>query len=307
MEDANTSAEKEQVFIPRRAVAVTIGVDSQSDGFYYLLACWGRKLETWLPLTGRLVGDMRGEEVWKALSEVLSANWFDRDGNQYRPVCAALDVQGDHYPECLEFVRAHRYKCRLHAVRGYGGAKASSSARSFGILRNVYQDKSTGVPVQNLDTDIAKSQLATMLARKDPIQVHLPCGPHGENVGGWDAESIAELTAEYRREEHVRGYTLTKWYKRSGRPNHRLDCFAYSLAALALSRLKIDDCELQRTEAKNVGKEPEKKEPPKWGAIYRAPLPGETNSWPKVPVGSVPVPQDKPRSVWGVQNRPIEW
>jgi phage terminase large subunit GpA-like protein len=101
MDAESISAEtdsKEQVFIPRGTVALTIGADTQSDGFYYLLACWGRKMECWLPLTGRFVGDMRGEEVWQVLSELLSSNWFDRDGNQYRPVCAALDVQGDFYP-----------------------------------------------------------------------------------------------------------------------------------------------------------------------------------------------------------------
>jgi phage terminase large subunit GpA-like protein len=312
MEGENTSAEngsKEEVFIPKGAVALTIGADTQSDGFYYLLACWGRKMECWLPLTGRFVGDMRGEEVWQALGELLSTNWFDRDGNLYRPVRAALDIQGDFYPECLEYIRSRKAKCRLHAVRGYGGAKTSASTRSFGILRNVYLDKSTGVSVQNLDTDIGKSQLASMLARSEPGPgyVHLPCGPNGEEVGGWDHQAVAELTAEYRRETNVRGYKVERWFKRGDRANHRLDCFVYSLAALALSRLKIDDCELQRTEAKNVGTEPEKKEQPKWGAIYRAPLPGETNSWPKAPVGSVPMPQDKPRSRWGVQNRGVEW
>ena len=41
----------------------------------------------------------------------------------------------------------------------------------------------------------------------------------------------------------------------------------YALAALALSRLKIDDCELQRVEARNVGKEPEENaRPVRWGA-----------------------------------------
>ena len=46
---------------------------------------------------------------------------------------------------------------------------------------------------------------------------------------------------------------------------------------------------------------------PTWGVIHRAPLPDDTNNWPKVPGGSVPVPQDKPRSPWGAINRPIEW
>ena len=105
--------------------------------------------------------------------------------------------------KCLEYVRAHRFKYRLHAVRGYGGAKAGSGSRSFGILRNTYVDGTTGVTVQNVDTDVGKSQLANMLARKEPGPgyVHLPCGVNGEDAGGWDIEAVAELTAEYRREQ----------------------------------------------------------------------------------------------------------
>jgi phage terminase large subunit GpA-like protein len=109
-----------------------------------------------------------------------------------------------------------------------------------------------------------------MLVRKEPGAgyVHLPCGPNGEVKGGWDAEVVAELTAEYRRQSNVRGYTVSRWYKRTGRPNHRLDCTVYALAALTLSRLKIDDCEVQRIEARNVGRNEreENAAAPKWGA-----------------------------------------
>ena len=256
----------EKGIIPAGTVAVTIGVDCQADGFYFLVACWGRKHELWLPLTGRLTGDMRDEAVWKALLEILTTLWLDKEGNAYPSKISALDIQGDFYPECLEFVRAYGYH-RVRAVRGYAVHKGQTSGRSFGILRNRYADKTTGVTVTNVDVDIAKSQLANMLARKDPIQVHLPCGENGEVKGGWDVEAIAELTAEYRRQSNVRGYTVTSWHKRSGRPNHRLDCMVYSLAALAISRLKIDDCEIQRVEARNVGKEPEENaRPVKWGA-----------------------------------------
>jgi phage terminase large subunit GpA-like protein len=76
----------ERGVIPPGTVAVTIGVDSQSDGFYWLLSCWGRKMEVWLPLTGRITGDMRSEEVWGALLEALTTTWLDHDGNAYRPV-----------------------------------------------------------------------------------------------------------------------------------------------------------------------------------------------------------------------------
>jgi phage terminase large subunit GpA-like protein len=267
MDDAKYS---ERGVIPAGTVAVTIGIDTQADGFYFLLACWGRKHELWLPLTGRVTGDLRSEEPWNALLEILETTWLDKEGNAYRPVASAIDVQGVTYAETLEFVRAKGGRLKLRAVRGLAVARALAAGRSFGILRNSYLDKATHVTVTNIDVDIGKNIIAEMLSRKEPGAgyVHLPCGPNGEIVGGWDQDAIAELTAEYRRQTNVRGYTVSRWYKRSGRPNHRLDCAVYALAALALSRLKIDDCEVQRVEARNVGKKvgEETAAAAKWGA-----------------------------------------
>ncbi len=260
----------EKGVIPSGTVALTIGVDTQSDGFYWLLGCWGRRMELWLPLTSRISGDLRTKEPWQVLLEILETHWLDKEGNAYRPVTSCIDVQGDNYPQVLEFVRANGGRLKLRAVRGYAPTRGLGAGRTLGILRNTYVDRATRVSVTNVDVDIAKSILASMLARKEPGAgyVHLPCGPNSEDVGGWDEGTIAELTAEYRRQTNVRGYTITRWFKRSGRPNHRLDCAVYALAALTLSRLKIDDCEVQRVEARNVGKEEreENARPPKWGA-----------------------------------------
>jgi phage terminase large subunit GpA-like protein len=78
-----------------------------------------------------------------------------------------------------------------------------------------------------------------------------------------------------------------------------LDCFVYALAALALARLKIDDCELQRTEAKNVGSQPEKTaEPISWGAQPGSSL--ELASW-GVSSQVVPERDTRGRRAWGVQ------
>jgi hypothetical protein len=79
----------------------------------------------------------------------------------------------------------------------------------------------------------------------------------------------------------------------------------YSLAALSISRLKIDECALQWVEAKNAGKEPEKNEKPiRWGVVSRIPLPNDTDRWQQVQTTR---PEDKPRSPWGVQNKPVVW
>jgi phage terminase large subunit GpA-like protein len=253
MNDDDPSTKR--AIIPLSTVAVTIGIDTQSDGFFYLLACWGRKMEVWLPLTGRLVGDMRSLEVWEALTELLATQWLDRDGNGYKPVRSAIDTGGDYYPEVLAYIKTIGARLRLRGVRGLGIDKSRTSAgRGFGLVRNSYVDKSTRVTVTNIDTDIAKTTIANLLARKEPGPgyVNLPSGAHGEEVGGWDRDAIDELTAEYRRESHVAGYTVTRWHKYPSRANHRLDCFVYALGALALSRLKLDDCPLQRTEAREV-------------------------------------------------------
>ena len=48
-------------------------------------------------------------------------------------------------------------------------------------------------------------------------------------------------------------------------------------------------------------------EKPKWGVQPGGVLLDGMPIGPKVPIGSVPVPQDKSRSPWGVQNAPIQW
>ena len=86
-----------------------------------------------------------------------------------------------------------------------------------------------------------------------------------------------------------------------GRANHRLDCFLYALSALAMSRLKIDECALQRTEAKNVGKEPEKKEQPVTWRVQPAraadPYIRELQREQRQQSGMR----------WGAVNRPVVW
>ena len=122
MNEENASPEDtpERTIIPQGTVAVTIGADSQSDGFYYLVACWGRKMECWLPPTGRFVGDRRSHEVWDALSGVLGTEWLDREGNLYRPICSAIDVQGDHYLKFLNTsgLTGSRVACMRLAATG---------------------------------------------------------------------------------------------------------------------------------------------------------------------------------------------
>ena len=52
--------------IPEGTVAVTLGIDTQSDGFYWLLACWGRKMECWLALAAHSGSRVTTTEIRRA-------------------------------------------------------------------------------------------------------------------------------------------------------------------------------------------------------------------------------------------------
>jgi hypothetical protein len=125
-----------------------------------------------------------------------------------------------------------------------------------------------------------------------------------------DAKKNTQVCSASRRKRFSVNDLRSPISERGDRPAverlpHRLDCFLYSLPALAMSRLKIDECAFQRTEAKNVGKEPEKKEQPvTWGVVSRIPLPSDTDRWQQALIS---LPEDNPRSRWGVQNRAVEW
>jgi phage terminase large subunit GpA-like protein len=232
--------------VPNDVIGVTIGADTQSDGFYWLCVGWGRRNECWLLATGRIIGDMDTDKPWQELDGIFDRLWPDGQGGAYKPLLCALDIQGTHYQPALEWCKQRAFK-GVRAVRGLGVDKRKSTGGGA-IIRGAYHDKVLRTRVQNLDVDSAKTLIATLLAQKEPGAgyVHIPRGPNGEEVRGFDSDTIAELSSEYRRKTVRNGYPVYTWYRRSGRPNHRFDCFCYALAAALLSRVKFDSADSQR-------------------------------------------------------------
>jgi phage terminase large subunit GpA-like protein len=276
--------------IPDGIIGLTLGADTQTDGFRWLLCGWGRRHEVWLIQTGSIVGDMSAqltEGPWAELAGLFRRLWYDREGNGYRPLLTGLDVQGDHYERCLQFVRLNAAK-GLRAMRGLGADKRKSTQQKASIIRNVYFDKALKVPIQNIDVDAAKTAIGTMLIRKEPSGpgiVHFPCGQTGEEVRGFDLDAIAEFTAEYRRKKMVNGYPVYTWHKHMHLENHRLDCFVYGLAAMLLTHIDFDIAGPRRIPSEKF------KEAKEQGAESSSPpAPG-------------PTPRQRPRSTWNNWRR----
>jgi phage terminase large subunit GpA-like protein len=237
-----------------KVIGVTLGIDTQSDGFRWLLSGWGRRNEVWQLYTGEIVGDMAGVAPWNELRELLGRVWYDEGGNAYKTLLSCLDVQGDHYERAIQFVKLNAWQ-RLCGVRGLGADKRKSRAQSIAIIRNEYQDKTLGIPIRNIDVDAAKTMIGTMLSRAEsegPGIVHFPCDETGGDIRGFNLATLAEFVSEYKKKKMVEGYPVYTWHKKADVPNHRLDCFVYSLAAKLLTRIDFDKTEPLRIKTERV-------------------------------------------------------
>jgi len=99
-------------------------------------------------------------------------------------------------------------------------------------------------------------------------------------------------------------------WKRIRDRNEGLDMTVMVLCLLDVFRSQIDRMGEPQLVQENGEKPSASPEPdrPTWGVQPRSGvLLEEMPIGPKVPIGSVPVPQDKRRSPWGVQNRAVEW
>jgi Phage terminase large subunit (GpA) len=132
------------------------------------------------------------------------------------------------------------------------------------------------------------------------------CGPGGTPIRGFDQHVIEEFTSESCTVRMVNGFKQYTWRKVAHRSNERLDCLVYALAALVHARVNLDKLSgpvIEPEKPKEEQLQQPREERPAWGVIHRARLPTDTD-WQKVVATR---PEDKSRSPWGVQNRPMVW
>jgi len=151
-----------------------------------------------------------------------------------------------------------------------------------------------------------KQQLADKLGIEpgQPGSIHF--GPESR---GFDEEFFLQLLSEHKELKLSRGLRTIVW-KRIRDRNEGLDMTVMVLCLLDEFRSQID----RMTEPQLVQEDGEKgsappgPDRPTWGVQPSSGVLLEGMSiGPKVPVGSVPQPQAKPRSPWGVQNKPVVW
>lgn len=217
--------------IVRGVQLITMGVDVQRSGLYYVIRGWGHMMESWLLDHDHLAGETEFDAVWQSLRNVIYSPVGDmmirrvfidsgfRPGDSHRRPDHAVytfcrSVSGIAYPTKGQdsLPQPYTYKSIDYTV---GGA----------VVPN-------GVRLYHLDTDYAKRWIHSRIR-----------WPDGQ-PGGFNLHSA--VTEDYCRqlvseELVIKASGRATWIRKS-RNNHYLDCEVNALmAALTLNAHRLAD------------------------------------------------------------------
>jgi len=204
--------------VPSEGVlGLTAGVDTQDNGFWYVVRAWGRDLESWLIREGFVDG-------FDALQSVLFGSAYESVTNQAFGVqLAFIDSQGHRTAEVYDFCRMHR---QTRPIKGERAMEAPTKVKTIDAYPGTNKPIPGGVQLVRLNTTYFKDLLFTKIQVNpaDAGAFHL----HGEI----DEQYINQMSAEYRNEK---GY----WELIRRRNNHIWDSEVYALAAAEFAGMRF--------------------------------------------------------------------
>lgn len=211
--------------VPDEAVALTVGIDTQKAGFWFVVRAWAKDTTSWLIDYGWLTD-------WQQIESLLWEQQYHRAaGSPLRIWRALIDTAGNEREgstmtateEVYQFLRKHwrRPGCALW------GAKGSSTGLAGNVklgspLDRTPSGKPFGLQLVQIDTDKAKDALWWRIERAvdhDPAGAYLPA-----EVG---QDYIRQVLAEEQRRNRK---GVVEWHQIGSRPNHLLDCEALAWA-----------------------------------------------------------------------------
>ena len=224
--------------VPRSAVVLSAGVDTQDDRLEVQVDGWGRGEESWKLEYHVLYGDPSGKSVWDELWELLCRpRVLERGGVDYiRATC--IDTGGHHTMAAYEFCRPRFRVMTPDGLRAYCFAVRGSGGQGELWPKEPSTKNRAKVPVWTLKVDAAKEAIYTRLLKvvePGPGYIHFPRS-FGEKY-------FAQLTAEKAVTRYDKGgFPKRQWVlKTDGARNEALDTSVYSMAALSgLKRMGFD-------------------------------------------------------------------
>lgn len=233
--------------VPREAVYITAGVDTQDDRIEAYIYAWGAYEECWLIDSWASLGNLVESKPWEQAIEWLNKTYQHALGFEM-PISRVCWDTGGHFTS------------QVHAACRKGGIKKFLPIRGANTpdkpIANMpkKRNKKRGTYFFEVGTEDAKDTIygRYRLNRKrsgepSPGYIHLPAD---DGVCGEKAcqEFVAEIKiAVYRKNRRVFTWDCPK-----GKRNEGTDCANYALAALRASKQRFG-LNLERRSAKQLG------------------------------------------------------
>jgi len=193
-------------------VAITAGIDTQQDGFWYEIRAWGAgvHLESWQVREGFCTS-------FEALTEILfDSQYLDVHGNRYMIHLAIIDAMGDKTAQVYEYCR--QFPGRVVPFQGVRSMTMPYRLSKIEYYPGTDKIIPGGIRLLRGNVTYYKNNLSARLdiASSDPGAWHY----HSETSMDW----ARQMTAEYL-DDH--GF----WECKYSRANHGWDCSVYNLLA----------------------------------------------------------------------------
>jgi len=212
---------------PDGVLCITAGVDVQDDRLELEFVGWGRDRESWSLDYVVLHGDPAATYVWEQLDDQLARAFTLDDGGMLRVASACIDTGGHHTQEVYMFCKS-RYRRRVYAIKGVGGAGRPLVGRPS-------RSNTAKVHLFPVGVDTAKDMVYSRLRIQEygPGYCHFPVGR--------DKCYFEQMTSEKAVSKWIKGIATRAWVKKSAsRRNEALDCRVYALAAFDILNANMD-------------------------------------------------------------------
>lgn len=217
--------------VPRRALMLTMGVDTQPDRLEARIYAYGRGEESWLIGRHILYGDPNIEEgapgsPWTKLTQVRRTALQHEGGTTMFIEATGIDIQGHNTDAVYKYCRDHAHENVL-AMRGDKDLGGPVLKRPK--LIDISWRGSTikhGVKLWNVCVDTCKHIFYGRLRLDSvgPGYIHVPA----ELV---NTDEFEQMCAERLMPSISNGKRVMRWINPPGKRNEGLDCAVYAYAA----------------------------------------------------------------------------
>jgi phage terminase large subunit GpA-like protein len=234
-EELMQNCEKYAAEVPRRALYLTIGADTQPDRLEYEVVAWGAGEESWSIDYGVIHGDPdipegQNGSPWHGFTDAVRKIYRHESGAPIYAQYTFIDSGGHNTQAVYDYVKRHKGD-RIFAVKGQGGDDkpivGAPNRKQSGRLKRKVDLYIVGV-------NNAKSVVTKRLGIKTagPGYCHFP--------EGRDVDYFRQLTAERREITYYKGKKKIEWVKPKARRNEALDCRVYAFAAFVMASPQLD-------------------------------------------------------------------